>query len=411
MKKVIFMLAVVLMSANCFAQTANVKKAKNAALAAENPDFAAARQYIEPALEDAATKDVADTWYVAGLIGYQENDYLNTQQMIGKTIDQEQKGKALIESYNYWLKADELGQIPNEKGKINTKIRKNIATKMLEYYTQQDLVKYGIYLNEQRDFARAYEAFSLHLSIPDLPMMQDSKMQEKMPKDTIYQQYLFYKGIFAVQAEMHPEAIEVLEQMKDGSYEAVSVNQFLYQEYLTLNDTANFVRVLQDATERFPSESWFLQNLINYYIFSGQENVAVEYLDKAIEREPNVAQYYHIKGNILENMKQYDAALQAFDAALAINPDLADAEAGKGRVYYNQAVKMNEDAANIANDKEYRAKLKEMDATFAKSLPFFEKAHELDPENRDYMIILKQLYYRANDDVKYNAISELLKQY
>ena len=72
---------------------------------------------------------------------------------------------------------------------------------------------------------------------------------------------------------------------------------------------------------------------------------------------------------------------------------------------------MNEDAANIANDKEYRAKLKEMDATFAKSLPFFEKAHELDPENRDYMIILKQLYYRANDDVKYNAISELLNQY
>ncbi|MGM9831648.1 MAG: tetratricopeptide repeat protein [Paludibacteraceae bacterium] len=411
MKKVIFMLAVVLMSANCFAQTANVKKAKNAALAAENPDFAAARQYIEPALEDATTKDVADTWYVAGLIGYQENDYLNAQQMIGKTIDQEQKGKALIESYNYWLKADELGQIPNEKGKINTKIRKNIAAKMLEYYTQQDLVKYGIYLNEQRDFARAYEAFSLHLSIPDLPMMQDPKMQEKMPKDTIYQQYLFYKGIFAVQAEMHPEAIEVLEQMKDGSYEAVSVNQFLYQEYLTLNDTANFVRVLQEATERFPSESWFLQNLINYYIFSGQEDVAVEYLDKAIEREPNVAQYYHIKGNILENMKQYDAALQAFDAALAINPDLADAEAGKGRVYYNQAVKMNEDAANIANDKEYRAKLKEMDATFAKSLPFFEKAHELDPENRDYMIILKQLYYRANDDVKYNAISELLNQY
>ena len=140
MKKVIFMLAVVLMSANCFAQTANVKKAKNAALAAENPDFAAARQYIEPALEDAATKDVADTWYVAGLIGYQENDYLNAQQMIGKTIDQEQKGKALIESYNYWLKADELGQIPNEKGKINTKIRKNIAAKMLEYYTQQDLL-------------------------------------------------------------------------------------------------------------------------------------------------------------------------------------------------------------------------------------------------------------------------------
>lgn len=410
MKKVIFMLAVVLMSVNCFAQSSNVKKARNAAMASENPDFTVAREYILPALEDSTTKDVADTWYVAGLIGYQENEHLNAQQMIGQKIDQEKKGQALIESYNYWLKADELGLIPNAKGKINTKIRKNISSKMLEYYTMQDLVKYGIYLNDQKDYARAYEVFKLHLDIPNLPMMQDEKMQAKMPKDTIYQQYLFYEGLFATQAEMHPEAIAVFEQMKDGNYEAVSVNQFLYQEYVAMNDTANFVRVLQEATERFPSEPWFLQNLINYYIFSGQEPIAIDYLDKAIAREPNVAQYHHIKGNILENMKQYDAALQSFDNALAIDPTLADAEAGKGRVYYNQAVKMNEDAANIVNDKEYRAKLKEMDETFAKSLPFFEKAHELAPDNRDYMIVLKQLYYRANDDAKYNAIDALLNQ-
>ena len=84
--------------------------------------------------------------------------------------------------------------------------------------------------------------------------------------------------------------------------------------------------------------------------------------------------------------------------------------AGKGRVYYNQAVKLNEDAAYISDNKQYQKALKEMDEVFAKSLPFFEKAHEMDKENRNYMIILKQLYYRLHMDQKYEEINNLLNQ-
>ena len=205
---------------------------------------------------------------------------------------------------------------------------------------------------------------------------------------------------------MHEEAVAVLETMKDGEYEAISVNQFLYQEYVALKDTAKFVQTLQNAIVRFPGEPWFLQNLINYYIFSGQEQTAVECLAKAIEREPNVAQYHHIKGNLDESLGNYDAALADFDEALRCDPNLADAMAGKGRVYYNQAVKLNEAAALISDNKAYKKALDEMNSVFRQSLPFFEKAHEMEPENRDYMIVLKGLYYRFHDDAKYEAIVE-----
>ncbi len=410
MKKILFMAALALIGANCYAQKANVKKARNAALATENPDYAGARATIQEALTNPETANQADTWYVAGLIGNKEADNLFAKQSIGQSIDERTKGEALVESYNYWLVADSLALIPNEKGKINKKVHGNITSSFLDYYTNQEFVKYGIYLNENRDYKRAYEVFQIHLGIPKLAMMQEEKLQAKMPLDTIYDQYKFYAGLFATQAEMHPEAIAIFEEMKDGSYEAISVNQFLYQEYLALQDTVNFVRVLQDATVKFPKEPWFLQNLINHYIFSGQETMALDYLTQAINREPNTAQYYHIRGNINENMKNYDAAIADFNAALAIDPTLADAEAGLGRVYYNQAVKINEDAAYITDNKEYKAKLDEMTAMFAKSLPFFEKAHELDPGNRDYMIVLKQLYYRLNMAEKHDAINAKLNQ-
>jgi tetratricopeptide (TPR) repeat protein len=207
---------------------------------------------------------------------------------------------------------------------------------------------------------------------------------------------------------LHEEAIAELEELKNGDYEAVSVNQFLYQEYVELKDTVKFVATLQDAIARFPQEPWFLQNLINYYIFSGQEQVAIDYLAQAIEREPNVAQYHHIKGNLDENQGNYEAALVDFDNALKLDPTLADAMAGKGRVYYNQAVKLNETAAMISDNKEYEKALKEMNEVFRKSLPFFEKAHEMAPEDRTYLQILKGLYYRFNMTAEYDAISEKL---
>ena len=413
-KTLIIMAALVLISAGCFAQKANVKKAKNLALQ-ETPDFSGARAAINEALSNDETKDLADTWYTAGLIGYQELSKENEKTYLGQARDEKRAGEAVVESFDYWMKAADLAgkKVLDKKGNEVLADKKTYALlqkKVLEYYKNQELVKYGIYLNDQRDFATAYGVFQRHLSIPELSLMQDVKLQKEMPKDSIYDQYKYYTAIFAIQAEMHPEAIAVLEEMKDGNYEAITVNQFLYQEYVNVQDTANYVRVLQNAVVRFPQEPWFLQNLINHYIFSGQEQEAINYLEQAIAREPNVAQYHLIKGNLNENQKNYEAALADFDRALAIDPTMADAEAGKGRVFYNQAVKMNEDAALIADAKEYKKALEEMNAMFRQSMPFFEKAHELAPDNRDYMITLRGLYYRFDMTDKYNAINEELNK-
>ena len=62
----------------------------------------------------------------------------------------------------------------------------------------------------------------------------------------------------------------------------------------------------------------------------------------------------------------------------------------------------------VYDNKEYKKALDEMNEVFRKSLPFFEEAHKMDPQDRNYMQILKGLYYRFHMDDKYNAISEEL---
>ena len=411
MKKSLILAALVLISAGCFAQKNPATKKAKSYMLSESPDFGAARASIAEALEQEPT---AETYYWAGMIGYKEVMLQNYNQMMGQSADVAVSGAAAEESYEYWLKADELAQVPvlNKKGvevPTDPKMRGKIAKMMLEYYKNQELVKYGVHLNESRDYAGAFKAFKIHVEMPDLPMMQDPKIQKEMPRDTTYIQYKYYAAIFAVQSEMHEDAIALLEQLKDGEYEAISTNQFLYQEYVNVKDTVKFLETLQNAVVRFPQEPWFLQNLINYYIFTGQEQTAIDYLAQAIEREPNVAQYHLIKGNLDENQGNYDAALADFDAALAIDPKMADAMAGKGRVYYNQAVKLNEAAANIMDNKEYKKALDEMNEVFRQSLPFFEKAHEMAPEERSYIQTLKGLYYRFGMEDKENEMKALLE--
>ena len=132
MKKSLFLAALVLISAGCFAQkNPLVKKAKNYAMAG-TPDFSAARAAIAEALEAEPT---AETYYWAGMIGYQEMTQENYNQMMGKGVNQAKAGAAVEESYNYWLKADELAMIPtlDKKGRevVDLKTRNNIAKKML----------------------------------------------------------------------------------------------------------------------------------------------------------------------------------------------------------------------------------------------------------------------------------------
>ena len=414
MKKTFIMAALVLTSIGCVAQQTNVKKAKSIALNTEAADYEQARQLIGEAIKNDETKNLAETYFVAGLIGYQQNNALNMQAVLNGGLDQEKAGMAISESYDYWLKADELAMIPtiDKKGRevLDLKTRNAINKKMLEYWKGQNFISYGIWLNDQKDYFNAYQAFMKHLNMPDLPMMQEPKLQTQLPKDTTYYQYMYYAGLFAVQAELHNEAIDIFEKMKNGEVEAIACNQFLYQEYVTLKDTANFVRVLSDAVTRFPQEPWFLQNLINYYLFSDQQEQAINYLNEAIEREPNVAQYHYIKGNLDENRGHYEEALTDFDRALAIDPTMADAVAGKGRVYYNQAVKLNEAATLINDPKEYKEALNQMNTIFRLSLPFFEEVRNMTPDDRDNLIVLKGLYYRFGMEDMYNQISDELNK-
>ncbi len=416
MKKSIFFAALVLISAGCFAQKANVNKARGLA-DAEIPDYEGARTAIAEALQNDETKDQANTWYVAGFIGYKEFETANLNRQIGRNIDFDKWGAAVYESIDYWNKAYELAMIPtyDKKGraKYDTRTPKNILPKMQEYFMYQPLIIAGFNAYEAQNPSLAYDMFIKHVNIPELQMFQDNvEEQSALIRDTSYYTCLYYAGRFAYEAKRFDDAIVALERMNSElananalRKEVIFANEYIYQIYIEQGDTVKAIESIKKSIELFPEEPWFMQNLINLYINSGQEEKAIEYLDIAINREPNVGQYYNSKASILARIGRFDEALVAFSKAIELEPNNALFQESIGFAYVDLGNKLNDDAAYL-DAKEYAKAKVEIDKAFQNALPYFEKAYELEPDNYDFKRSLRSLYYRLGMDDKYQALAD-----
>lgn len=412
MKKSIFLAALVLISAGCFAQKKNVSTARSMA-EAESPDFAAARAAIKDALVNDETKDQANTWYVAGYIGYKEFDTEKYKPYLGQKMDVPVAANAIMESVNYWGKAYELSQIPtyDKKGraKYDTRTPKNILPKLKEYFDSQVLLAAA---NEVAvsDPSLAYEMTACHINLPKLPIVVNGG--EQWVCDTTYYVFMCQAGIYAYQAERYEDAIAALKMLNAEKNQAnaqrsvlIYANQYLYQIYIEQKDTTNAIATLKACIEEYPEDPWFTQNLINLYISAGDNAKAIEFLDMASNREPNVGQYQMIKGQLYSvNLKDFPAAFSCFQKAIEIEPENADIVYSFGAAYHDYGKYILENATYIEDKNIYDQELKKAEEAFKNALPYCEKAYQLKPDNNDFKRALGQIYYRLGMDDKYEAL-------
>ncbi|MEA4936211.1 MAG: hypothetical protein VB102_06155 [Paludibacter sp.] len=409
MKKVIWslflLLSVNILCSSLYAQKKNVSKAKNLSLM-ETPDFKGARESIQSALKDSTTKNAPMTWYVAGLIGYKENEAFFKEQVLGKKIDFVKKGEAIVESIDYLKKAYELDQNQfDKKGKkIKPKYDSEIKTMFKEYYEDQNnLFSYAAVLfDEKKDYKGALNVFETYLDIPKLPYMKDV-----VKMDTTYTKVKYYTALAARNAENWQKAIEIHEDMKDDGFQTSFVYQLLYEEYVQLKDTANFIKTLEEGFQKMPEEPWFIQNLINYYISNNMIKESKMYIAKAIEISPDVAVYHYVKAKIDEVEKNFVDARAAYNKTIELDPKYADAYNGIGVLILEEGQKILDDAA-YKSDKEFNLAKKKADEVFKTAIDYFLKASELNPEELTYKRNLRMLYYRLGMSKELEAIEKEL---
>ena len=391
MKHVLLIIGLCLATTTAYAQKAAVTGAERIAKNARG-NFNEARTLIKGALEHAETKDDPKTWFVAGQVEDAQFNAENTKQLLGQQFNEPVMYEALLNALPFYIKAFELDQRPDDRGRVRPRYDKNIkgilGANHIHYYSG------GGYWFMERDYQKAFDFFEQYIEIANLPFMADTK---SAAKDSTYMFTQYYSAMASTQLGQPEIAIKTINRAKNPPYNLNDILQWLWYEYEQLNDTENIEKTLEEGYKAFPDSSIFLFSLINVYISSERNEQAINMLNTAIDKDPSNPLLYQALGSVYEKGTSDDDKAEAnFLKALELSPDNPANLFNLGRIYYNQAVSKLNDTNLITDANLYNQEKAVVKSFFEKARPYFEQAHKIVPDDGEYMVPLRTIYYNLD---------------
>ena len=178
-----------------------------------------------------------------------------------------------------------------------------------------------------------------------------------------------------------------------------------------LNDLAAARDILEAGFTKFPQSQGILIGLINYYLTNNENpNRLFELIGLAKQNEPNNASLYYVEGNIYIELRKADPAngdeymtkaVAAYDDCSRINPEYEFGHIGKGIMYYNLAIELQEKAANELDDNKWAELNEQFTEALKSAREPFENAYNITKDAALKVNIaeyLKNIYYRFSSD-------------
>jgi len=381
MKKLILLTIALITVASVFGQ----KRKVNAAQAyIENGDIEAAEKRMEGVFEHKRSEDWPKTYLVAG-------------QLKAAKYENQQEPELLQEAVTDYMKAIELDK--NNRGRFENEIKVALT------FFLNTITNAGIEAFNQQKYEVAVNMFEDVLKINNLEMMKEDQEEEVVDTAIIYN-----TGLAAYNAQDWKTAAEYLNKSIKHDYGGGDAVLLLDQVYKTLRDSTKRGDNLKRGFEKYPDDERLLTQLINYYLETGQNEQAKEYLNQAIESQPENPSFYYARGVLFDQNEAYEKAIEDYKKAIELNDEYFDALYNLGVIYFNQGIEQ----MSVANDEKDHDKFKEekakADSLFEAALPYMEKARELKPEEPSVLESLKGLYYRFDMNDKYEEVNEKLKK-
>ena len=287
----------------------------------------------------------------------------------------------------------------DDKNKFEKDLKTQYANLVIDF-TNQGVVCYnqGMKTDDTKDFKDAVNNFKRVLEINESPLGT-----QKVDTTVIYN-----AGVAAHKAGDLDEAIKFYKKSLELNYEAGKIYAMVANILLGQSRAANeagdsvtgkakqedAVNLLHEGHKLYPDDNYMLVELINYYLMGDTPAKAEEFLDAAIKQEPNKAEYYRAKGSLYEKLNQPEKAEAMYIKTLELNPNDFFAQYNLGNIHLNRVIEDHKVVQDIVDAKEYNAALDKVMEKYEAVIPYFEKALELNPNDKNTLTTLKELYFR-----------------
>jgi tetratricopeptide (TPR) repeat protein len=222
---------------------------------------------------------------------------------------------------------------------------------------------------------------------------------------------LLNAAVAAVQGGENDMAKKQYEELIAMGVNQPEVYSSLSEIYKVEGDTTLALQTVTKGREMFPGDFNLLIAETNIYLSTNENEKAKANLEQALEIDKSHPSIFFAVGTIYDQLGDLDKATEAYENAIALNPDYFEANYNLGALYVNQAADILDKANDLPLDavEEYEAAKGNADEMLNKSLPYLEKALELMPDDVNTMISLKEIYTRLGMTEKLQMINERLK--
>jgi tetratricopeptide (TPR) repeat protein len=297
-------------------------------------------------------------------------------------------------SYEAYTKAKSLDAGGKNSKKLNEKFTDLASLSKAEAFNKFNLNK----------FPEAVELFALSINCS----------AETGTIDTLS---IYYAGVLAIESKNYALAEKYLKQAVETGYiEKGDTYAYLAEAMKELGKTEEARAILEKGFNGNPENQQLIIALINNYMSAGKDpKEIIPLITKAQEKEPENINLYIVEGDLRERLSDVEGAGKCYTKAMEINPKDFFGYYKLGLLYFNIGAKYSEQAVNEKDNKEYERLLGLADSELKKSLPFLEKAFELNPDEISTIQALKEINFRFRNEENssyqqnYDKFSKLLE--
>lgn len=223
------------------------------------------------------------------------------------------------------LQCDQYDRMPNNKGKVNLKYRRNNSKRLAPLRAR--LIDAGMYYYHHHRSKEALEVLKTYLNLSNSGLFKERKDLYK-GQVTYYLSLLSYGEKNYAEADRYADmALRDAEYAKDAAEVKISC---MKEMMVTSNDSARYVLALLELHDKAPDNPTYLRLLLEHFSLPGHEAEMEQFAKDEVGKKPQSKQAWALLGEMKMRGKKWSDAEKAYTKAIELDTSYVEAIYNKG---------------------------------------------------------------------------------